>query len=316
MNRFIKKYTLYLSGCFSLLLSSCIPENLNNCEIYRIHFVYDYNIEFTDRFSKEATKMNLYVFDEAGDFVEEFQETKTPFFPSYNMEISLPKGRYTFIAWSGVYDDAYTIEGGEALKEIGLNDFKLRLTRLADGETDQELPGLFYGRLTSTVRTNVVDTISLMKNSKTINLSIQTYQGTQTKPLVKEDYEIKIESPSGIYDSNNNPSGSIIGYMPYMEENSTNGFYLKLNTLRLMADVKNELVVKVADSGKDLFRLDLNKIFDELRKMEYRELSMQEYLDRQDNYDIVLMLGERDGGFNSVSIAINGWIIRNENIHN
>jgi len=315
MNRFIKKYGLYLLGCFSLLLNSCIYENLDDCKTYSIHFVYNYNLKYTDLFSEEATKMNLYVFDTNGNFVEEFQDTRTSFPKTYNMEVPLPSGEYTFIVWSGVYPEAYTVEGGNAHREVSLPDFKLRLTELAAEETSQNLPNLFYGRLESTtVGINKVDTISLIKNTKTITVTMLPINDSSS--LNKENYKIWVESPDGIYDNSNNPQGGVIKYRPYFDENNSDGgFSMKLNTLRLMADATNTLVVETS-YNEPLIRFDLNKIIDELRMVSHNNLLLQEYLDRQDEYDIVINGITDDDMFSSISLTVNGWLIRVQSIHN
>ena len=317
-NRFIKRSGLYLLGCFSLLLNGCIYENLDDCKTYSIHFVYDYNLKFSNIFSEEATKMNLYVFDEMGNFVEEFQDTRPSFFPgTYNMEIPLPRGEYTFIAWSGVYPEAYTVEGGSARKEVKLDDLKLRLTELAAGETSQNLPGLYYGRLTSTTGINKVDTIKLIKNTKTITVTLLPAENSQTgAPLDKENYKIWIESPGGTYDCNNNPQGGVIKYRPYFGKNNGNGgFSVELNTLRLMTEAVNTLVIETY-YNEPLLRLDLNNVFDDVRINSFNNLLLQEFLDRQDKYDIVLSGITDDDMFSSISLTVNGWFIRNQNVHN
>jgi len=51
-----------------------------DCNSY-VRFVYDYNLEYIDLFHKQATKMNLYVFDEKGVFVTELKEESGAFAP-------------------------------------------------------------------------------------------------------------------------------------------------------------------------------------------------------------------------------------------
>jgi len=314
MDRFIKKYGFYLLGCFSLLLNGCIYENLDDCKTYSIHFVYDYNLEYADLFSEEATRMNLYVFDKDGKFVKEFQDLRSSFPKAYNMEIPLPSGQYTFIAWSGVYPECYTVEGGDARSEVDLNDFKLRLAELAAGETSLNMPNLFYGCLTSTVETNKVDIINLIKNTKTITLTMLPIAGKA--PLDKDGYKIWIESPNGVYDYNNNPQGGVIKYRPYFgENNSDGGFSVQLNTLRLMTGAANTLVIETY-YNEPLLRLDLNQIINDIRMSSYGSMPLQEYLDRQDKYDIVINGIADDNMFSSISLIVNGWLIRNQSVYN
>ena len=314
MNRFIKKLGACLFGCSLLLLAGCrLSEDMTNCDTYSIHFVYDYNLEYVDLFPNEAAKMNLYAFDENGNFVQEFY-AEGPFAPNYNMQIPLPAGQtYSFIAWSGITTGAYTLDKG-ASETFSLNDFKLRLAELDQGETSQKLPNLWYGRLRTTVNVNTVDTISLIKDNNTILVAFQLLNSAQsTATLIKEDYNVWIESADGMYDSNNTPSGNVIDYKPYRNENNDRGFVLEINTLRLMANTNNYLVVQRANDGKELLRLDLTEYFDIIRLKEYSRMSFQEYLDRQDEYEIIFIFGGQVGSddmFISASLIINDWIIR------
>jgi len=43
---------------------------------------------------------------------------------------------------------------------------------------------------------------------------------------------------------------------------------------------------------------------------------LQEYLDRQDEYNIVIDGITDDDMFSSISITVNGWLIRSQNVHN
>ena len=315
MNRFIKRFGTCLLGCSLMLFAGCLSEDMENCNTYSIHFVYDYNLKFVDLFPKEATRMNLYAFDESGNFVQEFTSgTASSFSPDYNMQIMLPLGQtYTFIAWSGVYPGSYNIEQETTTT---LNNFKLQLTELAQEETSQDLPDLWYGRLRSTVEVNKVDTISLIKDSKTILVAFQLLSNVQsTITLDKDDYRVWIESADGVYDSNNNPSGTVIDYKPYHSENNETGFVLELNTLRLMANTNSYLVVSRATDGKELLRLNLIEYFNIIRLKEYSRMPLQEYLDRQDEYELIFIFGGKVGSddmFNSISLIINDWIIRED----
>ena len=64
MNRFIGY--IQVACCCLLLCASCVRDGMDeDCNSY-VRFVYDYNLEYIDLFHKQATKMNLYVFDEKG----------------------------------------------------------------------------------------------------------------------------------------------------------------------------------------------------------------------------------------------------------
>ena len=104
MNRFIGY--IQVACCCLLLCASCVRDGMDeDCNSY-VRFVYDYNLEYIDLFHKQATKMNLYVFDEKGVFVTELKEESGAFAPDYLMTLpgAMAGRRYIFVAWSGLYD--------------------------------------------------------------------------------------------------------------------------------------------------------------------------------------------------------------------
>lgn len=85
MNRFIGY--IQVACCCLLLCASCVRDGMDeDCNSY-VRFVYDYNLEYIDLFHKQATKMNLYVFDEKGVFVTELKEESGAFAPDYLMTL-------------------------------------------------------------------------------------------------------------------------------------------------------------------------------------------------------------------------------------
>lgn len=105
-----------------------------DCNSY-VRFVYDYNLEYIDLFHKQATKMNLYVFDEKGVFVTELKEESGAFAPDYLMTLpgAMAGRRYIFVAWSGLYDKSYdkvTLTPGVSTLEdleVSVNNLKTRI---------------------------------------------------------------------------------------------------------------------------------------------------------------------------------------------
>ena len=76
MNRFIGY--IQVACCCLLLCASCVRDGMDeDCNSY-VRFVYDYNLEYIDLFHKQATKMNLYVFDEKGfaDYMKYMKKNK------------------------------------------------------------------------------------------------------------------------------------------------------------------------------------------------------------------------------------------------
>lgn len=99
MNRFIGY--IQVACCCLLLCASCVRDGMDeDCNSY-VRFVYDYNLEYIDLFHKQATKMNLYVFDEKGVFVTELKEESGAFAPDYLMTLPGAMAGRRYILWLG-----------------------------------------------------------------------------------------------------------------------------------------------------------------------------------------------------------------------
>ncbi|MGL5261441.1 MAG: FimB/Mfa2 family fimbrial subunit, partial [Bacteroides sp.] len=58
-----------------------------------------------------------------------------------------------------------------------------------------------------------------------------------------------------------------------------------------------------------LLVLNLNDYLEDLRFLSHQHLPKQEFLDRQDEYAILFLMGDK-GFYGSFEIEINGWLIR------
>ena len=136
-----------------------------------------------------------------------------------------------------------------------------------------------------------------------------------------DDYDIRIVSPNGRYDHENGLLGDEtdekVEYTTYHTENdSETGAIAELNTLRLLTDKENRLVITHKPSGNVILDISLNKYLNALRLQQYSDLPLQEYLDRADKHGIILFFKGMDsnGNYISVDVQINGWLIRKQEV--
>lgn len=305
-----------LTISIALLFSSCIKEDRDDCGFY-LRFVYDYNLKFVDAFSEQASKVNLYVFDNQGNFIAELQDAQAPFSKEYKMYIPLdPDKPYTFIAWVGLYDQDYVLK--TPLKQGATwSDLYLQLAQTETPNTvNKELKPLWHGKLEyKGADPNPV--ISLTKNTNKVRLVLQSLNEKDENSIKAEDYSFRIAATNGEYDHLNVPHGDEISYTPYFATQADAGAVVELNTLRLMADRENKLEIKNRTTGEVLLNIDLNKYISALRLLESESMPLQEYMDRQDEYKIVFFFKENtDIGsgdmFLYITIEINGWVIREQ----
>lgn len=311
----MKKYLLYplISCCCLFLPLSCnVTEGTTECDI-AVQFVYDYNMQYVDLFHKQASIMDLYIFDESGYLFTILSDYAGEFGENYLMDIPLDtqRGVYQFVAWSGLYDEYY-----ECTSEV--SDIEGLVVRGIESDVsehiiDRELPPLWHGKITEPVGGNhETKTISLMKNTKKFRLVIQNTQ--EDNPVTVEDFDVRILSSDNNYNHLNrildDPS-NMTTYLPYYQGNDqdTGAAMVELNTLRLMEDRENKLIVTHKEY-EQTFTLDLNAYLNALRLEKYAGMDFQEYLDREDSFYIILFLGIEKQMYVASGIQINGWYRR------
>ena len=120
------------------------------------------------------------------------------------------------------------------------------------------------------------------------------------------NYEI-IESNGHLGHDNSLQDDDVLSFRPYyMEQKDPATAFVDMNTMRLMANRKTRLVLTEKASGKKVF--DINLIdYLAMTNAEGKNLSTQEYLDRQSNYHIIFFLSE---SWLAVQIVVNGWVHR------
>ena len=150
------------------------------------------------------------------------------------------------------------------------------------------------------------ETINLIRDTKIVRFGFQSYTGTWTLDMNDYDYEI-IESNGHLGHDNSLQDDDVLSFRPYyMEQKDPATAFVDMNTMRLMADRKTRLVLTEKASGKKVF--DINLIdYLAMTNAEGKNLSTQEYLDRQSNYHIIFFLSE---SWLAVQIVVNGWVHR------
>ena len=135
-----------LTGCNGL-----IYDDEGDCDpYYKVKFVYDTNLKFTDAFAAEVSEVTLYVVDPAtGNIVwQRHEEGEALRSGNYMMDVDVAPGTYDLIAWCGEgHTSSFTV--ADATVREGL---RCRLTDReaapAEGEAHvrNELRRLFHGK--------------------------------------------------------------------------------------------------------------------------------------------------------------------------
>ena len=320
---------LFLSAFAGIMLfgSSCVRDGEEACPSY-LRIVYDYNMEYTDLFHREVSFLSIFMFDaETGVLVREVKQAQDPFPEDYTFRVPAEwiGDNYDIVAWAGLDPDSYefpTLTPGVST----IHDFQLRVKDYENQVVNRTtaLEPLWHGKLenVSFSGQEEIHTVSLRKDTRKFRLVVQSIDEDY---VVESDHlDIRIHSSGGWYDNANrvlDPKDRGIVYHPYYTQDDPEvGAIAELNSMRLIDDGReNRLVIGNRESGKAILDISLMKYLNALRLLEHANLPFQEYLDREDEYYILVFLqkvpgGPEDGNWLAVQIEINQWIIRIQDI--
>lgn len=329
----MKTYTYLLRllpvwAVLTLGLVSCeyIHEDLKPCDHY-LHFTYTHNMKFADAFQhelvcqEEAKTAELFIFDGDGKFLSS-QSLPTETLQENRIRLNLDPGKYKLLAWAGLNDTDYTWTkpaAGESMDEW------LMSVRQDEGVVARELSGLFQGTLELTIPSGgETDTeFPLVKNTNKIRLAlIDANSGTG---LQADDFTILATTHNGDLNAQNQPvADDAVLWKPYLQQVETvadteggtamQAVVAELNTMRLMESSQTSLQLSHKGEEAPFLQVDLTD-FLLLTQMESHDLDAQEYLDRQDEYTIVVYLDIVDGKAHCLEIIVNDWTIRLDDVN-
>lgn len=313
------------------VLSSCITEDRDDCSL-SFSFNYSYNVLEANAYHKQVDFIHLFLFDEEGVFIDE-RELKAPFEVSSKFEWDMPSdGKYNIVAWG---QKNAPVDGGFVLPDLTvgmsrISDFNAYLNRKTE-ISNQRLGSLLIGSLNFTSNKDNGSEhhiIDFKKVTNTIRLLLVSVDDVE---LEADNYEIQLIDPIGNgkldYGFNLLPDKPIV-YKPYFQknvipkpdqvreedvDNVNSAIVSELSTSKLVYTHHPRLVVKDKTTGKDVINTDVMKFVELLEINDYTKWKIQEYLDRQDTYEITLYIKEGTKWVDVVLI-INGWVINNISI--
>lgn len=301
----------------ALVVTSCdgvIYDEEGDCEVtYQVKFRYDMNMKFADAFAHEVKSVKLYVFDadteqlvwqSAGEPVDK---------ENFVMEMDVPAGNYKLLAWCGLMNgESFTLQ----------EDLSCKLNRNhdADGQAavDADLAPLYHGVLECSLPDEPgvhTVTMSLTKNTNVVRVLLQHLSG---EPMDKDQFSFRITDTNGWMAMDNSllPDETITYHAWSTEAVSAgteskavtevNGLLAELTVARLVKGQNPQLVITRNDSGREVVRIPLIDMALLIKGNYNRDMSDQEYLDRQDEYNMTFFLDESESWMNAY-IYINSW---------
>ena len=310
---------LLLSWSF-VSCDKCIYEDLSTCPL-RVQLRYDYNMQYVDRWHREAEDVHLYIFDEAGRFVSEMVNAAAPYEEKQTFELQLAPGNYTIMALCGhrmgtLYKESKLQVGTSTMK-----DLLVQISRAEDKRIDAELPPLLYG-VSKEVKIqgdgSRLIVVPMAKWTNSIRLVMQDISEGGKSNIKLENYDFRITAPNGRYNGAGEVlTDDVLTYTPYYAEQlkGTGGIAVELNTLRLLTNQKQRLIITERATGKELLNVDLLSLLLQTKFYANNKLSDQEFLDREDRYVIIFAFDGKPvtrETFLAVNVWINTWLIRSQ----
>ena len=329
--------SLGMLAVFAFVLTSCdsaIYDYEGGCTPkFKVGFRYDMNMKFVDAFSTEVKSVSLYVFDSNGKFVKSFESTVDAMASNdYMLDVDLVPGRYSLLAWCGLDDGlhSYTVPaltpGTSTMQEL-----KNTLQRkTVDGKTVVgEIDQLYHGMADAVfpdeegVHTAIVP---LTKDTNRLKVVLQDL--TNSKNV--SDFKVFVTAENGKMDYDNSlMADELLTYEPYFSQvgsseiivstrageqsgdNTYNLLMTEMNFGRLVKNWRTPYKLHITDaSGNNLITVSLVELFLLVKGKENQNMDDQEYLDREDDFNMTFFLygsGEETETYISAEIIINDW---------
>ncbi len=331
----LKIWTMLLLMAGSLSSCNVLDEEDEDCALY-VRFKYDMNMKFADAFQNAVNSVTLYAFKDGVLAYQKTEEGELLKRDGYRMRIDdIPykkKHEYDYITWAGDTDyfsnseeKSFTVpvlRVGESTKE----DLYCQLNRAGDGIVNSDLQDLFHGqvegesvsRASSGAASDEV-VIPLVKNTNSIRIVLQHLSG---KPVDVSKLHFTITDKNGKMNYDNSLLGEdVITYQEWHKAQGSAGIGIEeegvitevnlaladLTVARLMADEAPILVVSNEDY-EQVIRIPLVDYALMYKRLRYNDMPDQEFLDRQDEYNMTFFLDENYHWINTF-VYINSWKI-------
>lgn len=296
---------------------------------YRLKFRYDRNMKYADAFQHEVKSVAVYAFDEDTLVWQQTDKGDALAADGYSMPLNLEAGKYTLVAWCGLDNGAGSAESFTVPQmTVGTSRIEdltcaLKSSLDADGGacSADSLFALFHGQLNVELPADddggeYTYTMPLTKNTNTIKIMLQQISGGTT--LSPDDFTFEITDDNSLLGYDNSPiSSGGITYKPYdiktieaevnAETGETSGALMaSFAVSRLMASHSPRLIVRRASDGEKIINLNLVKYFLLFKNGNEGGMTDQEYLDREDTYNMTFFITS-GGTWLNTCIYVNAW---------
>jgi len=299
-----------------------VEDDYDDCPYgFWLNLHYTYNIMDVEAAPEYISEVTVYIYDADGNYVSRLDVPQSVLKANgHRVRIEgLPEGDYQFVVWSGIGNSTYAVSGDRST----INQFSLSLAQ-PGSNVSSCLSDLYYGNL-QTVHFDdsyKVHDVYMMKNTN--QLACLVVPMTDDATVSPDDFDMKVVSANGTMDARNMLiSDNVMTYHPFVrnavtfddaEYGKLNGTSFNISTLRLMEDRDCRLVLEKKDTGETIFNISFPEYVGMIGTLYTnlgRQLTVQEYLDRQDFYTIVFYLSSDLDQL--VQLRVNSWRLRAKN---
>ena len=326
----LRLWTLLLLAGFGAASCNVLDEEAEDCAVY-VRFKYDYNMKFADAFQNAVNSVSLYAFDKSGTLAFYKMESGDVLKQDgYRMRLDdishSDKAEYDFIVWAGEPDNkSFSFDPMLTVGVSTKEDLWCKLNRpdgrAEDGDVEitDDLEPLFHGQVEDlsfgrSVSAGDEVVVSLVKNTNVIKVILMQQDGVR---IDVENFDFSITDDNGLMNYDNSLLEDVtLTYLPYYradgstgeEGDGTDNFSIamaQLTVARLVETQNPRLTITNRETGEEVLNVKLIKLL-KLTEAEGHDMSLQEYLDRQDEYSLTFFL-DKNMQWISSSIIINSW---------
>ena len=320
---------ILLSLCLAATLASCdsvIYEDLPLCvATHDVRFVWDHNMDFSDRFAESVRSVTLYGFDRDTQVLRWIRTEKGEALAADRFAVDLegvPAGEYSVVAWCGVENDSDDLPDSFTLSDMTVGSSTLyqlqcRMEREVreDGShhSSSRLHDLFHGVTSMTVYgdDNPDKTghhsylLDLKKDTNRVHVELRSETGEALDPAA---YTYTITEANGLLHHDNSLlDDEPITYHPFaVGETRATGVAADFDVCRLMADRHAALTVTDASGRKVVDNVSITSLALKVKDNYGHAMDDQEYLDRQDSHTFSFDVSS-DGTWSGAVLYVNSW---------
>ena len=312
----MKKHTLtllLLSNCryllfilVVLLVGCSIDDNRDECpdDIW-VTFKYKYA---SQQKKDLIDQLDLFAFDEKGVLCLHETGYVLALDGNFRKRITLPSGKYTFIAWAGLSDESTYLTSDMVIGKTRMDEVQVQLLGVNNSRVDFKPGILLFGKVpdyTAQLKKNPEVVIPMITDNNQINVKVR-HKGVKAERrenLASIRLEITDNNSVYTFDNQINRGTEEFVYTPFLNKETLNSIDCSFYVLKLQDDgYKPMLKLKNVTSDEIIIEEDLVALIRKVNEIYGEKID----LERDTVFNIEL---ELDSNNVIITLVINGWVL-------